>query len=114
MKVIRCGLLLLAVAFPTFAGAHYVEVWNPPEARGDMRQAQPPRKAPRHRHATVHFASGQLHHRIAAAAPDLRASVATAEQRARTPRYEDIPRQITPEGNVLRVDGHRGQAEVQR
>jgi hypothetical protein len=29
-------------------------------------------------------------------------------------RFEDIPRQLTPEGNVLRVDGSRARAEVER
>ncbi|MGF6969651.1 hypothetical protein OKW43_006746 [Paraburkholderia sp. WC7.3g] len=34
--VIRYGVFLLAIAFPTFAGARYVEVWNPPAARGTI------------------------------------------------------------------------------
>jgi hypothetical protein len=55
-----------------------------------------------------------LHHRVVAAAPGPRASVATVEHRAHEPRYEDIPRQLTPEGNVLRVDGRHAQVAVER
>ena len=64
--------------------------------------AQTVHKAPKHRRASVHIAGGQLHHRIAAAAPGPRASVAAVEHRARAPHYEDIPRQLTPEGNASR------------
>lgn len=56
----------------------------------------------------------RLQHRIVAAAPGPKASVAAVGQRPGEPRYEDIPRQITPEGNVLRVDGRRAHVEVER
>ncbi|TDN59119.1 hypothetical protein [Paraburkholderia sp. BL10I2N1] len=113
-KAIGYGLFFLALASPALASARYVEVWNPPEARGEVQPLQPVGKAPRHRRASVHIARGQLPHRIAAAAPGPKASVAAVGHRARAPRYEDIPRQVTPEGNVLRVDGHRAQARVER
>jgi len=113
-RVIRYGLFFLAIASPALAGTHYLEVWNPPEARDEVQPVRPVGKAPRHRRASVHAARGQLRHRIAAAAPGPKASVAAVEHGARAPRYEDIPRQLTPEGNVLRVDGRRAQARVDR
>ncbi|MBC8749481.1 MULTISPECIES: hypothetical protein [Paraburkholderia] len=115
--VVRYGLLLLAIAFPafpTFAGARYVEVWNPPEARGDTQRVQPVRNAPKRRRASMRTGRSQLQHRIVAAAPGPKASVAAVGHRTGEPRYDDIPRQITPEGNVLRVGGRHAEVEVER
>ncbi|SFT82862.1 hypothetical protein [Paraburkholderia aspalathi] len=112
--VIRYGMFLLAIAFPAFAGARYVEVWNPPEARGDTQRARPVRKAPKHRRASMRTGRSQLHHHIVAAAPGPKASVAAGGHRTGEPRYDDIPRQMTPEGNVLRVDGRRAHVEIER
>jgi hypothetical protein len=113
-KTIRYGLFFLAIGTPVFAGAHYVEVLNPPEAHGAMVPGQPLHKTPKHRRASVRIAHNGLHHRVVAATPGPKASVAAAEHRIHEPRYEDIPRQMTPEGNVLRVDGRHAQAEVER
>jgi hypothetical protein len=116
-RLARYSLFFLAITTPAFADAHYVEVWNPPEARGGVQPAYPVQsvhKAPLHRRASVHVAHSQLHHRVVAATPAAKASVAAVGRRAREPRYDDIPRQITPEGNLLRVDGRRAQAEVER
>ncbi|RKR31151.1 hypothetical protein [Paraburkholderia sp. BL17N1] len=111
-SVIRYGVFLLAIAFPAFAGARYVEVWNPPEARGDTQRVQPVRKAPKHRRASTRTGHSQLQHRIVAA-PGPKASVAAVGRRTGEPRYDDIPRQITPEGNVLRVGGRHAEVEVE-
>ncbi|WP_245254231.1 hypothetical protein [Paraburkholderia sp. LEh10] len=113
-KTIRCGLLFLAMGSPAFAGARYVEVWNPPEARSAMQSRQSIYKTPKHRRADVRIAHHGLRHRVVAAAPGPKASVTAVEHRAHEPRYEDIPRQMTPEGNVLRVDGRHAQVEVER
>ncbi|MGF6508392.1 hypothetical protein OKW35_002350 [Paraburkholderia sp. MM5477-R1] len=112
--VIRYGMVLLAIAFPAFAGARYIEVWNPPEAQGDTRRVQPVRKAPKHRGASMRTGRSQLQHRIVAAAPGPKASVAAVGHRTGEPRYDHIPRQVTPEGNVLRVDGRRAYVEIER
>ena len=112
-KAIRYGLFFLATASPAIADPHYVEVWNPPEAHGGMRPAPPVRTTPRHHHTNVHIARAQLHHRVVAAVPGPKASVAAVGHRAHTPRYDDIPRQVTPEGNILRVDARPEQAGVQ-
>ncbi|OYD60463.1 UNVERIFIED_ORG: hypothetical protein BDU10_9831 [Burkholderia sp. CF145] len=113
-KTIRYGLFFLAMGSPAFAGERYVEVWNPPEAHSAMHPRQPIYKTPKHRRAGVRIAHHGLRHRGFAGTPGPKASVATVEHRAHEPRYEDIPRQMTPEGNVLRVDGRRAQAEVER
>lgn len=113
-KTFRYGLLFLAMTSPVIAGAHYVEVWNPPEARGAVSARHPAHKTPKHQHTTLRVAHDSLHHRVVAAAPGPKASVAAVDHRTHQPRYEDIPRQLTPEGNVLRVDGRRAQARVER
>jgi len=122
MRAIKLGLLVLAIASPAFGREHYIEVWNPPEARGGMAPSQAAllaarkadRQAARHRRASLHMAHDAAHRRTVAAAPAPQASVATVERRASGPRYEDIPRQITPEGNVLRIDGRHAQVDVER
>jgi hypothetical protein len=138
MRAIKLGLLALVIASPAFGGEHYIEVWNPPEARGGNPSAHAAllaaRKAEkaRHRRASLHVArdahdAAHRSHAVAsasaAAAPSAsasapaspRASVATTERRTPSePSFNDIPRQITPEGNVLRVDGRGARADVER
>ncbi|WP_207634651.1 hypothetical protein [Paraburkholderia hospita] len=110
MTTIRCCLLFLMTGSPALAGAHYVEVWNPPEAHGNFGAAQPAHKIKERQPVSVRPVQRRLHHRVAAVAPVQNASIATVERRAHEPRYQDIPRKMTPEGNVLRVDGRNAQA----
>lgn len=110
----RCCLLFLMMGFPALAGAHYVEVWNPPEAHGKIGLTQPVHQAPKRQPVSVRPVQRRLHHGVAAVAPVQSASIATVERRAHEPRYQDIPRKMTPEGNVLRVDGRNARAEVER
>lgn len=112
-KTIRCCLLFLMMGSPALAGAHYVEVWNPLEAHGNIGLAQPVHKIPKRQSVSVRPVQRRLHHRVAAVAPVQSASIATVERRAHEPRYQDIPRKMTPEGNVLRVDGRNARAEVE-
>jgi len=139
MRAIKLGLLVLAIASPAFGGEHYVEVWNPPEARGGnasahaaLLAARKAEKQARQRRAGLRIARNAAHdaardathdpahdaraaaHRRAVAAAPAKASVAAAERRSSEPRFKDIPRQITPEGNVLRVDGRNAQVDVER
>jgi len=129
MRAIKLGLLVLAIASPAFGREHYIEVWNPPEARGGMAPSQAAllaarkadRQAARHRRASLHMAHDVSHNaarrRTVAAMPAPQAPqapVVTVERRTSEPRYEDIPRQITPEGNVLRIDGRHAQVDVER
>ncbi|MGF6408346.1 hypothetical protein OKW37_000016 [Paraburkholderia sp. MM5482-R2] len=89
--VVRCGMFLLAIAFPAFAGARYVEVWNPPEARGDTQRVQPVRNAPKRRRASMRTGRSRLPHRIVAAAPGPKASVAAVGHRTGEPSMTTFP-----------------------
>jgi hypothetical protein len=77
---------------------YVLEIWNPPEARG----------ASLHRSTATHMPT--MHTRA------VQHIVMTRTRRmpAKTPDLSDIPRQITPEGNVLRVDSRNTTAEVTR
>ncbi|CAG9255267.1 conserved hypothetical protein [Paraburkholderia caribensis] len=68
-KTIRCCLLFLMMGSPALAGAHYVEVWNPPEAHGNIGLAQPVHKIPKRQSVSVRPVQRRLHHRVAAVAP---------------------------------------------
>ncbi|MPW22487.1 hypothetical protein GCT13_38130 [Paraburkholderia sp. CNPSo 3157] len=101
------------MASPVFAGEHYRQVWNPPEARG-MLHVQPDHKSPPHRRANVCIAHTRAHHRqVVATASVPKTPGASTASRARRPRFDDLPRQITPEGNVLRVGGRMARIEVE-
>jgi hypothetical protein len=109
------GALLYAslCAFPSAAraGEHYVEIWNPPEARlvkpatpGKSTAGKPALIA----HTMPKAATRRVADPLAKAAPirqPIRHPVSEAARRSVTPSPADIPRIITPEGNVLRVSG---------
>ncbi len=162
MRLIGCGLLALTFASSGWASEHYVEIWNPPEARqgaahapaarvpaarmpgtpSPAAHANPARRAP-----TVKLAARHHHHAVQAlvktrahraptmtespsSLPDtpptqplthptpgrlmvMQAPEPSAPQRPALD-YTDIPRQYTPDGNVLRVGARNGPAEVTR
>ncbi|TCG04066.1 hypothetical protein BZM27_43485 [Paraburkholderia steynii] len=97
------------------AGERYVEVRNPPEARGSvaLHRIEMAHKAPARRHISAHV-SHRPHRHVVATARVPKTTVASTATRASRLTFDDIPRQITPEGNVLRVDNHQTRAEVQR
>ena len=113
MKSIASGIAALLVASVAHAEGKYVEIWNPPAARGapgaDMRM-----RVQRH-HASVH-ASKKSKRVVAvkAAAPVAHQSTMSKSDRSSKPTFDDIPRQLTPEGNILRVNGARDSAMVLR
>ncbi|CAB3769642.1 hypothetical protein B7G54_31855 [Burkholderia puraquae] len=160
VRLIGCGLLALTFASTGWAAEHYVEVWNPPEARhpaartpdARMPDARTPaahtgadtragKSAEKHANATPKAAVKPHKRRVAQAvkAGSHRPPAAAAETPA-APRpvaqpapgrltvmqpaapdvqqhavnYSDIPRQYTPDGNVLRVGTHNRSAEVTR
>jgi hypothetical protein len=109
------GTMLFAAVSTAMAGEHYVEVWNPPEARASMP----------HRAIVAHRPAGNRHivpHAVKARARPTSAPVARlvakTDRRESVPVHSpdgsEIPRQITPEGNVLRVDSRGMTAEVTR
>lgn len=114
-RLLGVSAMLFAVASTAMAGEHYVEIWNPPEARASMpHHAVAGRRLANGRHATVHAVT--MHARRTPA-PNAKLAAARTDADARekapahTPDVSEIPRQITPEGNVLRVDS-RGAAAV--
>ncbi|MBY8610110.1 MAG: hypothetical protein IOC39_36790 [Burkholderia sp.] len=159
VRLFGCGLLALTFASTGWAAEHYVEVWNPPEARHpaartpdahtpDARMPAPHtgadvrtgKGAEKHASATPK-AAAKPHkrrvaqavkagsHRPAATATDTPAAPRPVAQPApgrltvmrpagadetHTLSFSNIPRQYTPDGNVLQVGTHGRSAEVTR
>lgn len=159
VRLIGCGLLALTFASTGWAAEHYVEVWNPPEARHpaartpDARMPDARMPAARtgadartgksaEKHASVTpKAAAKPHkrrvaqtvkagsHRPAATATDTPAAPRPVAQPApgrltvmrpagsdetHALNFSNIPRQYTPDGNVLQVGTHGRAAEVTR
>ncbi|HEM7803224.1 hypothetical protein [Burkholderia cenocepacia] len=170
VRLFGCGLLALTFASTGWAAEHYVEVWNPPEARqpaartpdartpdartpdARMPDARMPaahtsadartgKSAEKHASAATPKAAAKPHkrrvaqavkagpHRPAAAATDTPAAPRPVAQPApgrltvmqpaapdatHAPTFSNIPRQYTPDGNVLQVGTHGRAAEVTR
>ncbi|MFM0353347.1 hypothetical protein PQR12_07690 [Paraburkholderia nemoris] len=115
MKLVGCGLLLLACTSSAFAGEHYIEIWNPPEARDGLHQGAGAPKSLTHKRRVPHFEKTRVHRTPTTATKlAMKQGVASAGTRRVTPDVSEIPRVITPEGNVLRVDAHDSHVEVVR
>ncbi|WP_321793193.1 hypothetical protein [Burkholderia pyrrocinia] len=159
VRLFGCGLLALTFASTGWATEHYVEVWNPPEARQPAArtpEARTPearmpaaragadahagKSAEKHASATAKAAAKPHKRRVAqtvkagshrppAAAADAPAAPHPVAQPApgrltvmqpanpdatHTLGFSNIPRQYTPDGNVLRVGTHNRSAEVTR
>ncbi|WP_175885786.1 hypothetical protein [Burkholderia sp. BCC0044] len=147
VRLFGCGLLALTFASTGWAAEHYVEVWNPPEARqpaartptarpsADARTgksaekhasaapkavAKPPKrrvaqavKAGSHRPAATDAPAAPRP--VAHPAPGrLTVMQPAAPDATRALTFSDIPRQYTPDGNVLQVGTHGRSAEVTR
>ncbi|HHY6929663.1 MULTISPECIES: hypothetical protein [Burkholderia] len=149
VRLFGCGLLALTFASTGWAAEHYVEVWNPPEARHPAARTPDARTPTAHaggkaveKHASVQpKAAVKPHNRRVAqavkAAPH-RPPAATVEAPVAprpvaqpapgrltvmqpaapdTPHalnFSHIPRQYTPDGNVLRVGTNARSAKVTR
>ena len=123
-RTLICSLLCFAVVVPAIAGEHYIEVWNPPEARANAAAAAKPAAAAVKPHKPLRrkrVSLGVSHTvprvvlRVAPRAVAPRAVAPAAAQTSAssaksTPSFDAIPRQITPEGNVLRVSARHIQA----
>ena len=116
MRKLGLALLMLALA-PTASGAGiYSEVWNPPEARATApHRATALHKLAVRRHVALHAKKGYSRH-TSAPASKLVAKQGHVPRALPTdePDMSEIPRQVTPEGNVLRVRGHALSARVVR
>jgi hypothetical protein len=119
VRFILTGALLCVLASTAFAGEHYIEIWNPPEARTPgAHPATPDKKAHAHHGTKSKLASAGHPGTRKVAEPAMRASAATVPMapagaaghgaaptatkpnRDRTPVIEP---QIGPDGNVLQV-----------
>ncbi|RKU00780.1 hypothetical protein C7H84_24215 [Burkholderia sp. Nafp2/4-1b] len=150
VRLFGCALLALSAASTGWAAEHYVEVWNPPEARvpaartpaartgadahagskaAEKHASVPPKAAVKPHKRRVAQAMKAAPHRPPAATVDAPAAPRPVAQPAPgrltvmqpaapdTPHAlgtSDIPRQYTPDGNVLRVGTHNRSAEVTR
>ena len=154
VRLFGCGLLALTFASTGWAAEHYVEVWNPPEARHPAART-PDARTPAARSADTHAASKAVEkhasvqpkaavkphkRRVAQAvkaaphrppAATVEAPVAprpvaqpapgrltvmqpTAPDTPQALNFSHIPRQYTPDGNVLRVGTNARSAKVTR
>ena len=154
VRLFGCGLLALTFASTGWAAEHYVEVWNPPEARKPVAHT-PEARTPEARTPAAPARAGKSAEKHASATPKAAAKPhkrrVTQTVKAGSPRppaaaeapvaprpvaqpapgrltvmrpagpdethalnFSDIPRQYTPDGNVLRVGTHNRSAEVTR
>jgi hypothetical protein len=116
VRKLGLALLTAALAPAAFGAGTYSEVWNPPEARATAphRAGTPHRLAVR-RHVALH--AKKLHSpRALATAPRLVAKQGNTQKTLLKdePGVSEIPRQITPEGNVLRVRSRAASVQVIR
>ncbi|CAE6726968.1 hypothetical protein R69927_01039 [Paraburkholderia domus] len=116
MKRIGLAVLMTALAPVAYAAGGYTEVWNPPEARATApHRVGAAHKLAVQRHVAPHAV--KVHARRAPMSSvklvvkqsHIQQAVPTAE-----PEMLEIPRQLTPEGNILRVDSRSISAEVTR
>jgi hypothetical protein len=106
VRFFGCVLLLLGFTSSAFATQEYKEIWNPPEARGaSHKHSATAHRSAKHTDGVQHIAKARAHR---TPVPKL------AMKPGNAPDFSDIPRQITPEGNVLRVDSRNTAAEVTR
>jgi hypothetical protein len=119
-RILICSALAVALMVPAFADARYIEIWNPPEARGHTSShaavpapakavASIPHKPPKRKRVSARVEVRPMSRALAPASMQPPAEAANAH-----PSYDRIPRQITPEGNVLRVTGRSAHVATER
>jgi hypothetical protein len=111
VRFILAGTLLCVLASTALAGEHYIEIWNPPEARAPaLRPGASGKRTPGHHGAKHKLASTDRPPTRRVAEPALRAPApviapATPGSKASPPnRIPEIPPQIGPDGNILQVN----------
>ncbi|UEP27667.1 MULTISPECIES: hypothetical protein [unclassified Burkholderia] len=144
VRLFGCGLLALTFASTGWAAEHYVEVWNPPEARQPAARTptphaggkavekhasvQPKAAVKPHNRRVAQAVKAAPHHPPAATvdapvAPRPVAQPAPGRLTVMQPvapdtphalNFSHIPRQYTPDGNVLRVGTNDRSAKVTR
>ena len=141
MRFFITGTLLGVLASTAIAGEHYIEIWNPPEARSPEARtpearmpgghsASPDKKAHAHHGTKKKLASVERPDTRKIAEPAMRAPApsvpmlpngatgqgVTGGTKSRGDRLPEIPPQIGPDGNVLQVSyavpAHRQQSRL--
>lgn len=101
MKAGRLWVGLVALALTSAAHAEkYVEIWNPPEARG--HSADPAARKPVRPHA-LKPAAPRLARKVTEAGHVQADHGASSVASSKRPGNRSIPRKIGPDGNVFRV-----------
>jgi len=116
VKRIGLALLTATLAPAAFATGGYSEMWNPPETRATApHRVNAAHKPTVHRHAVPHAVKVHAR-RMSTSAPNLVAKQSHMQKTVPTaePDMSGIPRQITPEGSVLRVTTQGASAQVVR
>lgn len=116
LRFVSAAAMLLAVASTAAAGEHYVEIWNPPEARiGQPAGKCKPKtgKAALLSHGVSKVAPRRIADPLAKASAGKHDGSDVSKKTA-SPRFLDIPRIVTPEGNILQVRTGRMSASVVR
>lgn len=113
-RLLSAGAMLLAVASTGVAGEHYVEIWNPPEARMQPSRSSKPKpgKVAVLPHHTSNATPRRVADPVAKSVENKRAG--KGPRKAAVPSATDLPRIMTPEGNVLRVSDRGALVEVVR
>ena len=116
MRIILTGAVLCAFASTAFAADHYVELWNPPEARtathaSASASASGKKAAAKRSKQKRHLASAQRLATRRVAEPAMRASatLVPADRGAPTPstvRHPLIAPKLGPDGHIMTV-GYR-------
>lgn len=104
LRFLGAGAILLATASTGLAGEHYVEIWNPPEARLMHPPANGKPKSDKASLLSRHTPKAtprRVADPVAKSVPSARAGASPTKPMTAQPT--NIPRIMTPEGNVLRV-----------
>jgi hypothetical protein len=116
VKRIGMAILVATLAPAAFAAGAYTEVWNPPEARATApRKVTGAHKLEARRHVVPHTVKVHARHtapsafRLVAKQTNMQKTVPAAER-----DMSEIPRQLTPEGNILRVNSRGTAPKVTR
>lgn len=117
-RLLGVGALLLGTASAGVAGEHYVEIWNPPEARmlpsakSKPKQNRTALSSRQTAHAGTRTVADPVAKTLASQAARHGGDTDEGPRKLTAPRAADLPRIVTPEGNVLRVNDSNNDAAL--
>jgi hypothetical protein len=104
VRIILTGAVLCALASTAFAGEHYVEVWNPPEARiGGLHPPMSGKKGHSKKTVKHHLASADHVTPRRVAEPAVRAPAPVVPPAPTVNRHPLIAPKMGPDGHILQV-----------